>query len=155
MDVLQFKKINFQPIFRPRADGIYAFEDFEVQHDRSFIRALYVAILRRDPDQDGENFYLQQLRSGYSKARLIDVFLRSEEARKNRTVVRGLAAQMRWIRACEFPVLGRLVAAVLFLASINEHMRDLRVLENHVIRLAEELQDTHESNLRKIQSSLR
>jgi hypothetical protein len=155
MDVETFDKLKFQPVFRVKANGIYEFEDFEAQHDRSFVRAVYVAILRRDPDREGENFYLQQLRSGYSKAKLLNTILRSAEAKKAHTVVRGLATQLLWIRACEFPVLGRLVAAVLFMVSINEHMRDLRALENHVIRLAEELQCTHESNLRKLRSALK
>ncbi len=155
MDANIFDKLNFQPAFRIKATGVYDYADFEAQHDRSFIRALYLGILRREPDEDGEAHYLPLLRSGFSKARLVDTFLRSEESQKHVTIINGLKTQLWWIRACDFPLLGRFISAIIFLLSINEHMRDLRVLENHVIRVAEELQSAHEANLRRLQSLLK
>jgi hypothetical protein len=67
-------------------------------------------------------------------------------------VIRGLEAHLRVLRWCEYPFVGRLVAAFLFLSSVNTHLRELRVLENHVIRIAEESQAVQEANLRRLRS---
>ena len=56
------------------------------------------------------------------------------------------------MRSCNRPVIGKFVAAYLFLLNLDEHMRDLRILENHMIRMAEEGEDVQESNLRKLRS---
>jgi hypothetical protein len=126
MELKELESVNFQPPFIARNDGIYRIEEFDALYDRRFIAAMYNAILRR-----------------------------SAEARRYSTVINGLSARMRWIRFFEFPLLGRLFAALFFLLSINEHMRDLRVIENHLIRLAEETQGKNVSNLRKLQSLIR
>lgn len=150
MQSTDFDRINFQPPFQPRDDGIYRIEEFEALYDRQFVAAMYLAILRREPDANGEAHYLDQVRSGQNKAKLLDVFLRSAEAARYSTVIRGLDARLRWIRIFEFPVIGPVVAALFFLLNINDHMRDLRAIENHVIRMAEETQRANEANLRKI-----
>jgi hypothetical protein len=85
----------------------------------------------------------------------VDIFLRSEEARKYRTEVKGLSGRMRWVRVLEIPLIGRFIAAIFFLLNINDHMRDLRVIENHMIRLAEQTQNKNDSNFRKLQSLIR
>ena len=123
-------------------------------HDRSFVNAAYLAILRREADPDGATFYLQQVRSGVSKAKVLDQILRSDEANKHRTVIHGLRSHLRFTRLCELPLIGNLVSAVVFLATVNSHLRGLRVLENHVIRIAEEAQVMHESNMHKLRSMI-
>lgn len=155
MELKELESVNFQPAFIARNDGIYRVEEFDALYDRRFIAAMYNAILRRAPDSGGEANYLERLRGGENKAKLLNIFLHSAEARRYSTVINGLSARMRWIRLFEFPLLGRLFAALFFLMSINEHMRDLRVIENHLIRLAEETQGKNVSNLRKLQSLIR
>lgn len=149
MDTPLFTRANYQPSFVANSAGVYRLEDFLVLHDRNFVRAAYAAILRRDPDSDGEAYYLQQIRSGEHKAVLLDQILRSEEARKHQTVIHGLQMRLRLTKICEFPVIGQVISALSFFLSIDDHMRDLRILENHVIRIAEEAQTVSEFNLQK------
>jgi hypothetical protein len=155
MEAKDLEAINFQPPFKVRIDGKYRIENFDVLYDRAFVLALYSAILRRAPDAGGETHYLELLRGGEDKAKLLGIFLHSEEGRKYPTVINGLAARLRWLRIFEFPVVGRLIAALFFLMNINEHMRDLRVIENHIIRIAEETQRKNEYHLRRLQSLIR
>lgn len=155
MDSPLFTRTNYQPPFIVSSDGVYRLEDFLVLHDRNFVRAAYAAILRRDPDPDGEAYYLEQVRSGEHKAKLLGQILQSEEARKHQTVIHGLQRHLNLTRLCEFPVLGQILSAVFFLLSIDAHMRDLRVLESHVIRIAEEGQMVQESNLQKLRSLIK
>jgi hypothetical protein len=155
MESKELETINFQPSFKVRQDGLYRIEDFDLLYDRQFVQALYEAILRRPPDASGEANYLELLRAGENKAKLVDIFLRSEEARKYRTEVKGLSGRMRWVRVLEIPLIGRFIAAIFFLLNINDHMRDLRVIENHMIRLAEQTQNKNDSNFRKLQSLIR
>ncbi len=155
MESKQLETIKFQPSFKSRPDGIYQIEDFDRLYDRQFVQSLYYAVLRRAPDSTGEANYLELLRAGENKAKLLNTFLHSEEARKYHTVVKGLSGRMRWITILEIPFVGRFIAAIFFLLNVNEHMRDLRVLENHMIRLAEQTQYKNDSNFRKLQSVIR
>jgi FkbM family methyltransferase len=154
-DTTLFTRANYQPSFVANSAGVYRLEDFLVLHDRNFVRAAYAAILRRDPDSDGEAYYLQQVRSGEYKAKLLGEILRSEEAQKYQTVIHGLQMRLRLTKLCEFPVIGRVISALSFFLSIDDHMQDLRVLENHVIRIAEEAQTVSEFNLQKLRSPIK
>jgi FkbM family methyltransferase len=155
IDTPLFTRANYQPSFVANSAGVYRLEDFLVLHDRNFVRAAYTAILRRNPDSDGEAHYLQQVRLGEHKAELLDQILRSEEARKYQTEIHGLQMRLRLKKICEFPVIGRVISALSFFLSIDDHMRDLRVLENHVIRIAEEAQTVSEFNLQKLRPPIK
>jgi FkbM family methyltransferase len=155
MDAPLFTRSSYQPTFVVNAEGVYQLEEFLILHDRSFVQAAYRAILRRDSDATGEVYFLEQIRAGESKVKVLNQILRSEEARNTTTVIKGLRANLWVTRLCEAPILGRLVSAALFLSSVNAHLRDLRVLENHVIRIAEEAQAIHESNIHKLRSLMK
>lgn len=152
MDAPQFARTNYQPTFRPNDHGNYDVTDFLVLHDRNFVRATYLAILRREPDPAGAENYVTQLRAGEHKARLMSELMQSDEGRRHKTTIRGLDTHLRVLRLCELPLVGRWIAAFLFLANINGHLRDFRVLENHVIRIAEEAQALQEVNLERLRS---
>lgn len=152
MDGPMFPRTNFQPTFTPHPSGEYQLLEFLALHDRTFVRAAYLAILRREPDPTGEAHYLAEVRAGENKAKLLEQFMRSEEANRHKTVIHGLERHLRLTRLCERPVIGRFVEAVLFLANVRGHLRDLRVLENHMIRIAEETQALNERNLRQLRA---
>ena len=155
MDAPLVTRSSYQPTFMISAEGVYDLEEFLVLHDRSFVRAAYRAILRRDPDATGEAYFLEQVRAGESKVKVLNQIIRSEEARNTTTTINGLRAHLWVTRLCEAPIIGRFVSAALFLLSVNAHLRDLRVLENHVIRIAEEAQAIHESNIHKLRSLMK
>ena len=152
MDAPIITRTNYQPVFKLNPEGEYQLMDFLVLHDRNFVQAAYQAILRREPDPDGAAHYLAQVRSGESKAKILDQLLHSEEGRQKHTTIHGLASHLKLTRLCELPFVGRPIEAMLFLANVRGHLRDLRVLENHVIRIAEEAQALHEANMIKLRS---
>ncbi|EGJ09954.1 methyltransferase FkbM family protein [Rubrivivax benzoatilyticus JA2 = ATCC BAA-35] len=152
MDTPLFARTNYQPSFKPNTRGEYDITEFLALHDRGFVRAAYLAILRREPDPAGAENYVTLLRAGEHKARLLGEFLRSDEGRRHETTIRGLDTHLRVLRLCELPLVGRWIAALLFLANVNGHLRDFRVLENHVIRIAEEAQALQEANLERLRS---
>ncbi|SDH63654.1 FkbM family methyltransferase [Paraburkholderia phenazinium] len=142
-------QINYQPTFEQNDQGIYGLDEFQSLYDRNFVRAAYLAILRREPDPDGERHYLKQVRAGVAKDEILDDILKSAEARNYKTSIRGLGAARVIRRACRIPVFGKLVFAILFLLDVTNHLQDLRALENHVIRIAEESQGRYQAEIGK------
>ncbi|MBR8157938.1 FkbM family methyltransferase [Burkholderia cenocepacia] len=133
-------KINFQPEFVLRSDGKYGLEDFLSLHDRSFVRAAYLAILKREPDEYGERHYLSRVRSGVSKAIILSDIQNSKEARRHNVRIAHLKGAILANKLFGVPVLGNLIQGVCFFFSVNRHLRDLRALENHLVRMGEEMQ---------------
>lgn len=131
-------RVNYQPTFEPSQNGSYDLDEFRSLYDRNFVRAAYLAILRREPDPEGELYYLEQVRAGIGKDEILDSILKSQEAKKHKTVIRGLGAARTVRKMCRIPFFGKIFVAMLFLVELRSHLQDLRALENHVIRIAEE-----------------
>jgi len=146
---------QYQPAFAVNPNGEYELDEFLALYDRTFVWAAYAAILRREPDPEGEAHFLQRVRSGEDKATILDLILGSPEGRKHKTLIRGLSEHMRLVELCKRPIVGKLVAAYFFLSTIEIHMRDLRILENHMIRLAEETRAIHQSNIKELRNLIR
>lgn len=146
-------RVNYQPIFEKNNSGIYDLDDFRSLYDRNFVRAAYLAILRREPDLDGESHYLKQVRAGVGKDEILDDILKSGEAKNYKTVIRGLRLARIIRKICKIPFLGQIFFAILFLFDVKNHLQDLRALENHVIRIAEESHNRFQDQIEKIQSS--
>ncbi|MEX3592998.1 MAG: DUF4214 domain-containing protein [Burkholderia sp.] len=133
-----------------RADQKYRLDDFLSMYDRDFVRAAYVGLLKRVPDEWGERHYLARVRAGVSKVRILSDIARSEEAKQYAIEVAGLRSAATVDRIFAIPVLGGLIQSVCFLGHINQHLRDLRALENYMVRMGEEMQ--HHSWVRVDQS---
>ncbi len=147
-------QIAYQPVFKVKADGIYDLDDFQHLYDRNFVHAAYVSILRREPDQAGEAYYLERIRKGVSKNKILAQFQKSSEAKKHKTYIAGLKAALVIENICAVPVVGRVAVAILFLSNIKNHLQDLRALENHMVRMAEETQLTHQNDIAKIRAMI-
>lgn len=143
-------KINYQPKFEIKSDGNYELNDFQSLYDKNFIRSAYISILRREPDPDGEKYYLNRIRTGTSKSTVLNQMLKSAEAKKYNTTISGLSASIFLEKICATPVLGTILSAVIFLLNTKTHLQDLRAFENHVIRMAEETQALHQENIEKL-----
>ncbi len=143
-------RIRFQPEFTVRPDRKYDLEEFTSLFDRNFVRCAYLALLQREPDLVGEEYYLRRLRSGVSKHLILWQILQSPEARQHSTTIRNLKAAVILSKAGSIPVFGRLLLALLFLLNIGNHMSDLRAIENHIVRVGEEIQNQQEQVLRRI-----
>ncbi len=137
-------KINFQPEFVLRGDGKYGLEDFLLLHDRNFVRAAYLAILKREPDEYGERHYLSRVRAGVSKAVILSDIQNSKEARQHNVRIAHLRGAILANKLFGIPVLGSLIQGTCFFFSISRHLRDLRALENHLVRMGEEMQKNYQ-----------
>jgi FkbM family methyltransferase len=147
-----FARSVYQRSFIPNPDGRYCLKDFADLYDKDFVRAAYLAILRREPDPDGESYYLWQIRSGEPREKLLGQILGSSEATRHVTVIEGLRLHNRLRKLFELPLLGTLASAIAFFLSIGSHLKELRALDNHVTRIAEESQRRELFNLERLRS---
>jgi FkbM family methyltransferase len=147
-------KIAYQPVFKINPDGLYDLDEFQRLYDRNFVYAAYVAILRREPDAVGETYYLERVRKGVSKVKILAQIEESPEAKKYKTLITGLRFAIVLEKICSIPVVGRLILATIFMLNIKSHLQDLRALENHMVRNAEETQSIHENSVADIRAKL-
>lgn len=106
------------PDFRivlPRAPGepafpiqsVYTLADFLDAHDETFIRRAYRGILGREPDTNGNQHYLRQLRTGrMTKIEVLGRLRYSPEGREKAVKIRGLSASFVVALAGRVPVIG-------------------------------------------------
>lgn len=132
-------KILFQPIFTKRIDNVYSLGDFNALYDENFIDAAYQAILGRTADETGKTYYLSRLRVGTSKYTILNDLLRSNEAKNRDVKIVGLQVSVHIEKIYSIPLLGSILLAIFFLSNLKRHLTNLRALENHTIRLAEEV----------------
>jgi Domain of unknown function (DUF4214) len=134
------RKIVYQPTFVVNPDGNYDLDDFQLLYDRQFVYAAYQAILRREPDDTGLAYYLNRIRKGISKTKILAQFQKSPEALKHKTVIKGLRSSVVMEKLFDIPIFGSLILSVIFFLNVKNHLHDLRALENNIVRMAEETQ---------------
>lgn len=105
-------------------------------YDEEFVRTAYAAILKRNPDNEGLNYYLKRIRSGISRENLLIQLLKSPEAKIYNTKISGLPGYKLTDRVFNIPFIGAVVSALFFLVTIKSHLKDLRALENHLHRMS-------------------
>ncbi len=85
----------------------YSISDFTDYHDEVFIRNAYLGILNREPDADGFNHYLTQLRSGrLSKNEILGYLRYSPEGRAKNIKIHYLLVCFAKQLVCRIPILG-------------------------------------------------
>src|SRR5262249_25693450 len=93
--------------FELNRDDRYAAAQLLKFNDREFIDAAYRAILRREPDEAGARFYLQNLRQGsFDKLHVILTLLSSEEGKQKNVRIEGLTAPLWLRRVTGLPIVG-------------------------------------------------
>lgn len=146
---------RFQPAFVVNDRNSYALEEFTKMHDMSFVEAAYFAILRREPDALGRTHYVRRIREGSSKIRVLSDLIRSKEGRSKGTRIAGLNVAMAIEKALSLPLIGGVLCFVVFSTTIRHHLRDMRVLENHLFRLIEETHRQHRQDFRRLEKIVR
>lgn len=71
--------------------------------DVDFVRCAYVTVLGRQPDDSGERFYTDRLRSGYSKLDVLWELRRSQEGASHDPGIAGFDRALRRARARNWP----------------------------------------------------
>ena len=78
-------------------------------HDVQFVRSAYVTLLGREPDPEGEKFYLDRLRRGYSQLHILRQFRTSREATNHDPGIAGLDRALKRAARERWPVLGAVI----------------------------------------------
>jgi hypothetical protein len=115
-DFLQCKLFPTEPEILPRQD-CFALEDFTRFHDGDMIRNAYRGILGREPDPQGYQHYLTQLREGnMTKAEILGRLRYSSEGKAKSVKIAKLLRVFLLESGFRVPVLGyllQLLAALL------------------------------------------
>jgi len=141
--------------FRPNLDGRYHVKDLLRYNDREFIRAAYLAILRRPADEKGLDDYLRLLRAGREKAAILESLCDSLEGRRAGSTITGLRWRSAVASVVRLPFLGwliRLAAAIFELP--NARLRE-RVLEGRIRAMIERDRDHWFESLNVLNRALR
>lgn len=95
------------PVFKPNPDDQYRLNDLLKFHDADFLNAAYRAVLKREPDTFGYNYYLDQLREGHiDKVDVLAILRFSSEGKLRNVQVKGLALPTFLRRLGHLPVIG-------------------------------------------------
>lgn len=118
----------------------YTYEDFGIYNDEDFITNVYKALLKREPDQAGFEYYLQLLRSGKkTKMEIISLLRFSKEGRAQNVKLLGYKKRVLLTLLNKIPFISHLLKTTRFLLNIPKHMQELNYLQNHISRLENEL----------------
>lgn len=143
--------VRFQPAFCTNAQNAYSLDEFMQLHDTTFVKSAYLAILHREPDNTGLKHYVLRIREGTSKVRVLSDLIQSQEGRSKGTTIFGLDTARRIEKVLSLPIIGGILSFLLFSLSIQQHLRDMRLLENHMFRLVEETHRLHRQDIQRLQ----
>jgi len=104
-----FPPLSLQPAVPPSPDGRYRLSDLLGYYDDTFIRAAYLAVLKREPDAAGFDQHLRDLRAGVSKVEILKALLRTPEGRAAGADIEGLRVRPILDGLARWPLLGRFV----------------------------------------------
>ena len=111
----------------PIPDDEYHLNDLLKFHDADFLNAAYRAILKREPDSFGYNYYLEHLREGHiDKVDVLASLRFSTEGKLKNVQIKGLALPTFIRRLGHLPVIGypiRLGIGLLRLPVLIHRMR--------------------------------
>jgi O-antigen chain-terminating methyltransferase len=100
-------KLERPQVFKPNPDDQYRLNDLLKFHDADFLNAAYRAILKREPDTFGYNYYLEQLRDGHiDQVDVLAILRFSSEGKLRNVQIKGLALPTFMRRLGHLPVIG-------------------------------------------------
>lgn len=103
--------------------------------DIDFVRCAYVTILGRQPDFQGEKYYTDRIRLGYSKMHVLWQLRTSSEGPRHDPGIAGLDRALRRARRARMPVVGAFFRLLIGEEGAGEAVRRHRVLVNRMDRL--------------------
>lgn len=96
-----------RPAFEPNEQDRYDVGNFMHLYDIDFVEAVFRAILKRAPDDEGFRFYLRGLRSGtFERVDVIAALLDSDEGKRHNVRVTGLSLPVLLRRLTSVPLIG-------------------------------------------------
>ena len=132
--------------FQINANGFYHLNDFMHLHDKEFVHAAYLAVIRRAPDPTGTEYYINRIRRGVSRENILAQLMKSAEAKQFKTKIGGLPSYILLDKLLGIPVLGGLLSGLLYIFTVKSRLKDKRALENHLYRITDERPGNTERN---------
>lgn len=129
-----------QSDFTPPHNDRYHANDFLKYHGATFLRNAYLGVLKRPPDQAGNDRFLSALASGdLNKLDVLALLHYSDEGQQSGVKINGLRLPA-FVRKLErLPLLGYLLGIVIAIARFPNLHRQLRQSEFHLISHQETL----------------
>ena len=108
-------------------------KEFFKYHDEEFIKFCYRAILKREPDTEGFNYYLTKLRNGeYTKTDVITRLRYSKEGRKRGIKIKGLLPRAIYSVLSKRLIIGHIVKTFKILLTLPSIEKKLNITENNI-----------------------
>ncbi|MBE1445673.1 methyltransferase domain-containing protein [Paenibacillus sp. OAS669] len=108
----------------------YHLSDFLNYHDEDFVRNVYRGLLKRNPDPQGMEYYLEQLRSGkLSKIEILGRVKFSKEAKRNKIKVKGITLPFLSNNLYKIPIVGYLLKLVISIIKLPKIIKNLNQYE--------------------------
>lgn len=99
---------------------------------QQFIYGAYLALLGREPDPEGMNYYLGRLRVGVPKIQILAQLSRSSEGNKYAAKIDGMEKEIRRYEYGQLPFIGWLFRLIWKTEGNSSIERNMRRLENQV-----------------------
>lgn len=140
IDIQETSSINlnfpFENIFTNKSQ--YEVDDFNQYHDITFITNVYRGLLKREPDKEGMQTYLEQLRSGkQTKTEILTTIRFSEEGKSNNVKILGIKKRYWLTVIFRLPFIGYLAKSISALLTLPQIVKRLNQYENHFSMLYE------------------
>jgi SAM-dependent methyltransferase len=126
-------EFSLQPAFARAADHHYHVNDLLQYHDHQFVWNAYLALLKREPDEEGLRRHLNELRGG--RINKIDILARlhySPEGKRKNVTVDGLRVPAYLRRLYRVPIVGYVLELFVAIARLPYLLRSLRRIEGHL-----------------------
>ncbi|MFE5324203.1 methyltransferase domain-containing protein [Paenibacillus sp. NPDC056579] len=137
-DIVLESNFNFPKFYSQnllQSKNEYDISDFLNYHDEDFVRNVYRGLLKRNPDPQGMDYYLGQLRSGrLNKIEILGRVRYSKEAKKNKIKVKGLTFPFMTNILYRAPIIGyllKLIISIIKLPRIIKNLNQYEMFVNH------------------------
>jgi FkbM family methyltransferase len=105
-------------------------------HDEEFVHCAYKTLLRRNPDQEGLNYYLALVRAGHSKKHILTQLYLSNECKRRISTSPSFAIGTKKYAWLRYPIVGRLLLNIGRWFDHSETKNRFRAIENQIACLA-------------------
>jgi SAM-dependent methyltransferase len=148
-------QFRLQPEFIPNSNDHYHVKDLLKYHDREFIWNAYRALLKREPDTEGFDAFLEKLRSGrFNKIDVLAGLRFSPEGRRQNVTIDELKMTAMIRRLYRLPLVGYVIELAVGIARLPSTIRSQRKIETHLIAQQELLANHFDQTTAELRKSL-
>lgn len=128
------------PAVHPPDPSSLKLGDLYQYHDLDFVNEVYRLVLDREPDQNGQDYYLSALRQGrFSKSEIVGRIRFSREGRKVGRSIQGLYKPFALAVLGKIPLIGHLIKVVVAIFQLPDLKQRIATLETDSVLKDREL----------------